>query len=74
MKWFHEIITGVDNQTRDLGRISWIVSMASVIGHSCWAAYKGLVVDLSTFAQALSIVVVAHGAALWAKKDTEPKG
>jgi hypothetical protein len=35
--------------------------------------WHGAVIDLQAFAIAVSAVAGAYGAALWAKKDTEPK-
>jgi len=68
-----DLLTGKDNQTFDLGRVSWITSMATLIGHSLWSAYNHTVVDLAQLAQAIGIVAASHGAALWAKANTEPE-
>ena len=72
MEWFKQLVTGRDNSTHDMGRWSWLLSMATVIGHSIYAAVSHTAIDLMQLAQALGVVVAAHGAALWAKKDTEP--
>lgn len=72
MEFLKQLVTGKDNATHDMGRWSWLVSMATVIGHSIWAAVQHTTVDVMQLAQALGVVVAAHGAALWAKKDTEP--
>ena len=69
---FRDIVTGKDGATHDIGRWSWLVSTASVIGGGAWNAIHGGVVDLMALAQALGLVVTAHGVALFAKKDTEP--
>lgn len=69
-----QLLTGADNQTHDLGRWSWAVSMATVIGHSVYAAYQHLAVDLVQLASALAAVAAAHGIAIGIKKDTEPGG
>ena len=71
-EWFKQLVTGKDNSTHDLGRWSWIISMFTVVGHSLWFVISHVAVDLMQLAQALAVVVAAHGAALWAKKDTEP--
>jgi len=71
--WLKDLVTGADGQTHDIGRWSWLVSLGSVIiagVHIVWA--KGAL-DLVAFGQSIACVVGAHGAALWAKKDTEPK-
>jgi len=72
MNFLTHLFTGKDNQTHDLGRWSWAASVASVIGGGVWNAMNSGAVDLMAFAQALGVVVAAHGGALWAKKDTEP--
>lgn len=73
MEWLKHLFTGKDNCTQDMGRWSWAISMAAVIGHSIYAAVTHTAVDLMQLAQAIGVVVAAHGAALWAKKDTEPQ-
>ena len=67
------LFTGADNQTVDLGRVSWAVSLAAVIAagiHTAWAQGH---VDLVAFGTAIAAVVAAHGAALGFKANTEPK-
>ncbi len=68
----YDLITGKDNQTLDLGRVSWVISTLTVIGHSCWSAYNKAAVDLFQLASALSAVAAAHGVALGMKANTEP--
>ena len=67
-----DLLTGKDGATHDLGRWSWAGSWIAVIGHSVWAAVSHAAVDVMQLAQALAVVAGAHGAALWAKRDTEP--
>lgn len=66
------LFTGKDNKTHDLGRWSWALSFVLVAALALWHEYKGIAVDLTTLAQAICLVVGAHGAALWAKSSTEP--
>jgi len=73
MKFLNDLFTGKDNTTHDLGRWSWAASTVSVIGGGVWNAVHAGAIDLMAFAQAIGVVVAAHGGALWAKKDTEPK-
>lgn len=67
-----QLFTGKDGETQDLGRWSWAISIFSVIGGCAWNAIHGGVVDVMQFAQAIGVVVAAHGGALWAKASTEP--
>jgi hypothetical protein len=72
MKPLIDILTGKDGQTHDIGRWSWVGSMLAVIAAALHTAWTKGTVDLVAFGQAIATVVGAHGAALWAKKDTEP--
>jgi len=73
MNWLKHLVTGSDNTTHDLGRWSWIASFAAVVGSAAHNALHGALVDVQSLATALATVAGAHGLALWAKKDTEPK-
>ena len=68
------LLTGKDNSTLDLGRISWALSYVSVLGHEAYQLYKGAGSTLRDFALALGIVASAHGLALGMKAKTEPDG
>ena len=73
MKWLQDLLTGADGKTQDLGRWSWVGSLVALIAVAIHTAWVKGVVDLVAFGQAIATVVGAHGAALWVKKDTEPK-
>ena len=68
-----QLLSGKDNQTHDIGRWSWMMSTLSIIAGGAWNAIHAGALDLTSFAQAIAFVVGAHGASLWAKKDTEPE-
>ncbi len=72
LEFLRQLTTGKDNTTHDLGRWSWIVSVASILGASGMNWWHNAVIDIAQLAQALATVAGAHGLALWAKKDTEP--
>ena len=63
----------MDNATIDIGRVSWAASFLAVVGAAGVNGWHGLAIDVQGLATALAYVVGVHGAALWAKKDTEPK-
>jgi len=73
MSVLRQLFTGVDGFTHDLGRWSWAGSFIAVVAAAAGNWWHGVVVDIQALATALSVVAGAHGAALWAKKDTEPK-
>lgn len=68
-----QLLTGRDGETHDLGRWSWVMSTLSVLAAEIWNACHDKTIDILAFAQAISVLVAAHGGALWAKKDTEPE-
>ena len=71
-EFFKHLVTGKDNETHDLARWSWVLTtLTTIFGATYNAAHNG-VVNLVDFAQAIGIISGAHGAAIWAKKDTEP--
>lgn len=71
-EWVRQLLTGKDNQTHDLARWSWVSTTLAAIGGAIYNAIHAGVVNLTDFAQAIGIITGAHGAAIWAKKDTEP--
>lgn len=73
MNIIKHLLSGMDNATVDIGRVSWAASFVAVVTAAGANWWHGVVIDVQGFATALSIVAGAHGAALWAKKDTEPK-
>lgn len=72
MQWLKHILTGKDGVTHDVARHSWVWTTLATIGGAAWNAAHAGVVDLAQFAQAIGVLVAAHGGAIWAKKDTEP--
>jgi hypothetical protein len=68
-----KLLSGRDNETPDIARHSWMWSMIAVFAGEAWNAIHATSLDLMQFASAIGAVVAAHGAAIWAKKDTEPE-
>lgn len=73
MTILRDLFTGIDGLSHDLGRWSWAGSWAGVTGAAVANWLHGGVIDVQGLAMAYGVVAGAHGAALWAKKDTEPK-
>ena len=71
-EFFKHLLTGKDNQTYDIGRVTWLLGLIAVI---CLAAYEVVHtnVSLRELAEALGIVSGAGGASVMMKKDTEPQ-
>ena len=70
--WARHLFTGRDNQTHDLGRWSWATCLFALLAFAGWNAIHVGTVGLMDLAQAMALIVTAHGAALWAKANTEP--
>lgn len=66
------LLTGKDNQTYDIGRVTWLLGFAAVIGLAVYEVMHTNV-SLRELAEALGIVSGASGASVWAKRDTEPQ-
>jgi len=73
MSLLRQLFTGVDGETHDLGRWSWACSFFAVVAAAVGNWWHNVALDVQALATALGIVAASHGAALWAKKDTEPK-
>ena len=73
MSIVRQLLTGIDGATHDLGRWSWAGSFLAVTAAAVGNWWHGVALDVMALAQALGVVAAAHGAALWAKKDTEPR-
>ncbi len=73
MSVLRQLFTGLDGVTHDLGRWSWAGSFFAVVAAAAGNWWHGVAIDVQALATALGVVAGAHGAALWAKKDTEPK-
>lgn len=67
------VLTGKDGETHDIGRWSWAITTLSVLAGGIWNAVHTGVADLMVFSQAIGVLAVAHGGALFAKAKTEPE-
>ena len=67
-----QLLTGKDNQTYDLGRVTWLLGFVAVIGLAGYEVMHGSV-NLRELAEALGIVSGASGASVMMKKDAEPQ-
>lgn len=67
-----QLLTGKDNATYDLARVTWLLGFIAVIGLAGYEVVHGAV-NLRELAEALGIVSGAGGASAMMKKDTEPQ-
>lgn len=72
-KFFHQLFTGADNKTADLGRVLWALSMLAFISATFLAIFQhNQTLDYTAWATGAGIILAAGGGALWAKAKTEP--
>ena len=69
---FKQLLTGKDNETYDLGRVSWLVGMVAVIGLAAYEVMHSSV-SLRELAESLGIVSAASGASVAMKQGAEPQ-
>ena len=67
------LLTGKDNQTYDIARVAWLISLLAVLGVAGYQVAMHGAVSLRELAESLGIVSGAGGASVWAKKDAEPQ-
>ena len=67
-----QLLTGKDNETYDIGRVSWMLGIISVIVIAFYEVMHSSV-SLRELAESLGIVSGAGGVSIMAKKDTEPQ-
>lgn len=71
-KQVNDLFTGKDGETQDIARWSWAFSLFGILAATAANSLHGHAIDLIALGTAIGAVVGAHGAALWAKRDTEP--
>jgi len=69
---FKHLLTGKDNQTYDIARVAWMVSLLAVLVVAGYQVITHGAVSLRELAESLGIVSASGGASVWAKKDAEP--
>jgi hypothetical protein len=67
-----QLLTGKDNETLDIGRVTWMLGTLAVIALAGYEVMRDNV-NLRELAEALGIVSGAGGASVMMKKDTEPQ-
>ena len=69
---FQQILTGKDNQTYDIGRVTWFIGFVAIIAIAIFEVAHSNI-SLRELAEALGIVSGAGGVSVMMKKDTEPQ-
>ena len=68
-----QLLTGKDNETYDIGRVTWFLGFIAVISIAAFEVMNSNV-SLRELAEALGIISGAGGASVMMKKDSEPDG
>jgi hypothetical protein len=66
-----QLLTGKDNTTYDIGRVSWAIGIIAVIALAFYEVMSSAV-SIRELAEALGIVSAAGGASVAMKGKTEP--
>jgi hypothetical protein len=70
-EFFKQLLTGKDNETYDIGRVTWLLGILAVISLAVYEVMHTNV-SLRELAEALGIVTGASGASVMMKRETEP--
>ena len=70
-QFIKQLLTGKDNETYDIGRVTWLVSLIAVIALAFYEVMQNSV-SIRELAQSLGIVSAAGGASVAMKGKTEP--
>lgn len=71
-KLLKDCLTGKDNQTYDIGRVLWFLSVLVFLILSTWDCWLDHDFKPADYGTGLGLVLAAGGGALWLKRDTEP--
>jgi hypothetical protein len=66
-----QLLTGKDNNTYDIGRVTWLISLIAVIALAFYEVMHNTV-SIRELAESLGIVSAAGGASVAMKSKTEP--
>ena len=73
-KLIKDSLTTNDGESYDVGRILWVIAVLAGISYAgvdLFALHNKF--DIAQYGIGIGSLLAAGGAALWAKKDTEPK-
>ncbi len=73
MKFLKDILTGIDGESYDIGKVGWLLGFLTFLGLVFYkVAWKGDPFDTQAFGIAFGLMITALGAALNLKAKTEP--
>lgn len=74
-QFFVDVFTGIDGESFDIGRVLWAIGALVYCFATVWIVTKTVPpsLDYVAWGAGFGAVMAAGGAALWMKRDTEPK-
>ena len=66
-----QLLTGKDNVTYDIGRVTWLISLVAIITLAFYEVMHSTI-SIRELAESLGIVSAAGGASVAMKSKTEP--
>ena len=72
--WWKKLLTGQDNQTWDVGRISWALSFLAVLALAVLHEFRGAHESIKDLGLSLTGIAAGHGIGIGMKGKTEPGG
>lgn len=74
MKLTKELLTGKDNETYCMGRVTWAASFSAIVLTTAGIIVSGGTIGIVELGIALATIAAGHGAAIKLKETTEPVG
>lgn len=74
MRFFKQLITGIDNYTVDVARVLWIVGVVAFLCFTGYQVFKSGRFEMSEFAISYSSLLAGGAAGVKIKETTEPQG
>lgn len=72
LKFLFQMLTGIDGETIDFGRVLIALACLTGIGLEIYAVVLSKPFDIQAFGLGMGTLLLAGGGMLFAKKDTEP--
>lgn len=72
--WIKDVLTGIDNQTHDIGRHALFIGIVTFVFCTVWTVVKGGPFDYQAFGIGFGALCAGGGAGIALKSKTEPGG
>ena len=72
LKFINDILTGIDGESYDVGRLLWVLAFVIGMGLEIYSVITGTKFDLQAYGVGVGALLLTGGAALGLKSGTEP--